>query len=110
MTMRSKNTKEKGTMEFLVYKDGKTYVGVCLTLDIIEEGNDPATLMESIVEAAEGYLKVVRKLNMNDDLLNRHAPKEYWDKYRQAVIATSGRKRVRSPYHFLITPYAARSF
>ena len=107
MTMRSKNTKEKGTMEFLVYKDGKTYVGVCLTLDIIEEGNDPATLMESIVEAAEGYLKVVRKLNMNDDLLNRHAPKEYWDK---AVIATSGRKRVRSPYHFLITPYAARSF
>ena len=97
-------------MEFLVYKDSKTYVGVCLTLDIIEEGDDPVILMKSIVEAAEGYLDVVRKLNMSDDLLNRHAPKEYWDKYRQAVTATSGTKRVRSPYHFLISPYAARSF
>lgn len=108
--IRQKNTKEKGIMEFLIYKEGKTYVGVCLAFDIIEEDDNPVELMKSIIEAAQGHLQVVRKLKMSDELLNRYAPKEYWDKYHQAIAEIHGKKRVRSPYHFLVSPYAARSF
>ena len=43
---RPKNTKKEGTIEFLVYKEGKTFVGVCLTFDIVEEGKNPEKLME----------------------------------------------------------------
>ena len=97
-------------MEFLVYKEDKSYVGVCLTFDIVEEGDNPTELMSSIIEAAQGHLEVVRKLNLPDDLLNRHAPKGYWDRYYKAVGEIKKNKRVTSPYNFLVFPYAARTF
>ncbi len=106
---RPKNTKEKGTIEFLVYKEGKTFIGVCLTFDIIEEGSNPEKLMESIQEAAQGHLKVVRAENMSDDLLNRYAPKEYWDIYYKAIEEIKSNKPIKSPYSFLIFPYATRA-
>jgi predicted RNase H-like HicB family nuclease len=81
MINRIHNTKEAGTVEFLVYKEADIYVGVCLTFDIVEEGEDPVTVMKSIEEAAKLHLNTVVNNNMSDDLLNRYAPNEYWEKY-----------------------------
>jgi len=75
------NTKEKGVFKFVIYLDGKHFVGVCLTLNIIEESKNPHQLLNHLIEAAFGHLEVVRKENLDDALLNRHAPKEYWEKY-----------------------------
>ena len=80
------NTKKRGVFEFLVYPDGKRFVGVCLTLNIIEEGERPKELLKSLEEAAFGHLKVVRKENLSDKLLNRPALKKYWDKYYTAKL------------------------
>src|SRR3989344_3805051 len=73
MRPRLHNTKEKGVIEYIVYKKGNSYMGVCLSFDITEEGNDPDKLMLSIREAAELHLKVVREKKMSDELLKRHA-------------------------------------
>lgn len=77
------NTKEKGLIEFVVFHDKKTkhFVGVCLTFDIVEEGDNPESLMNSLTEAAKLHVDVVQKENLSDELLNRYAPKKYWDKY-----------------------------
>lgn len=83
--LRIKNTKEKGLLEFLVYPEKGKYIGVCLTLDIIEEGNDPAKLMESIREAAVGHVRLVMKKKLSDELLNRPALDEYWERYFKAI-------------------------
>lgn len=83
--MKIWNTKKGGTLEFLVYGQGTSYIGVCLTLDIVEEGNDPKNLMESIVESATGHVKLVQSKNLNDALLNRPAPQEYWDVYNKIL-------------------------
>jgi predicted RNase H-like HicB family nuclease len=80
-----RNTKKEGLIEFLVYPEGDKFVGACLTFDIIEEGGDPIKLMESIKEAAQLHLEIVVKEDMSDDLLNRYAPEEYWDKYFEAL-------------------------
>lgn len=85
MISRLKNTKEKGVIEFLVYKEAGAFVGVCLTFDIVEQGNNPIELMKSVREAAELHLETVIKNNMPDDLLNRYAPTEYWKKYFEAM-------------------------
>ncbi|KKR61375.1 hypothetical protein A2643_02985 [Candidatus Nomurabacteria bacterium RIFCSPHIGHO2_01_FULL_39_220] len=106
---RPKNTKKEGTIEFLVYKEGKTFVGVCLTFDIVEEGKNPEKLMESIQEAAQGHLEVVREKNMSDDLLNRYAPKEYWNIYYKIIGDILSKKSIKSPYSFFIFPYATRT-
>jgi len=103
---RPKNTKEKGTIEFLVYKEGKTFVGVCLTFDIIEEGTNALYVLKSIKEAAQVHLNAVVKNNMSDDLLNRYAPAEYWKKYfettkkiQMASLKKSTDFAIISPYH-----------
>ena len=75
------NTKREGTLEFFVYGQGNKFIGVCLTLDIVEEGDDPQNLMNSIVESAMGHVSVVQSQKLDDSLLNRPAPKEYWDRY-----------------------------
>lgn len=103
------NTKEKGAIEFLVYKKGRIFVGVCLTFDIVEEGDNPEKLMESIQAAAQGHLEVVREKNLPDDLLNRYAPKEYWDVYYKAIEDIKNKKPIKSPYSFFVFPYAART-
>ena len=102
MMSRPRNTKKGGLVEFLVYKEGKTFVGVCLTFDIIEEGKDPHKLMQSVREAALGHLRTVRDLGLSDELLNRHAPKEYWQKYE---ALQSARKLTPSPYEFSAMTY-----
>jgi predicted RNase H-like HicB family nuclease len=104
MISRPYNTKAAGVVEFLVYKEGKSFVGICLTFDIIEEGDDPEKIMSLIQEAAKLHLKVVREKNLPDELLNRHAEEKYWAIYFKAMEEL--RKPIASPIQFLISyPY-----
>lgn len=108
---RPKNNKKGGTVEYIVYKEGKTYVGVCLTFDIVEEGENPTELMKSIKEAAELHLETVIKHNLSDQLLNRYAPKEYWDKYFESAKKLEKSPKdsfsIRSPYYQSLSAQSA---
>ncbi|MDP3795097.1 MAG: hypothetical protein Q8R13_04175 [bacterium] len=86
---RPKNTKHKGFVEFFIYPEGKRFVGVCLTFDIVEEHKDPNKLRESLHRAALLHFKVVVENNLPDALLNRYAPQEYWEKYFAYLDALS---------------------
>jgi predicted RNase H-like HicB family nuclease len=90
--LRPKNTKKGGIVEFFAYKDGYKYTGVCLTFDIIEEGSNIREVMENVKNAALLHLKAVIENNLPDDLLNRYAPKEYWDKYESFVELITKKK------------------
>lgn len=103
---RTKNTKKSGTMEFLVFSDGPKYVGVCLTFDIVEEGIDPVGLMKSLKEAAELHLETVVKNNLPDELLNRYAPDEYWEKYFEAARQIENRPTPSSGF-LTVSPYSS---
>lgn len=83
--LRRKNTKKEGMLEFLLYCDKNSYVAVCLTLNIVEEGKNPKKLIESVTEAAKGHVMLVIKKNLSDELLNRPAPTKYWNKYFNAL-------------------------
>ena len=76
------NTKYDGVIRFFIYKEGSKYIGVCLDLDIVEEGRDIEKLKKSLSEAARGYVETIIKKEMDESLLNQHAPKKYWEKYR----------------------------
>ena len=78
--MNISNTKQQGLVEFTVFEENGHYVAVCLTFDIALEGDDPSVLKEEIVKAAQLHLQTVAELGLPDELLNRHAPKEFWDK------------------------------
>jgi hypothetical protein len=83
-----KNSKKQGIVEFTLFKEDDHYVAVCLTFDIVLEGDDPSVLKQEIVRAAQLHLQTVSEMGLSEELLNRPAPKEYWDK-RGGLIETN---------------------
>lgn len=78
-----KNTKKRGKFTLFVYQEKPNYyIGVNLDFDLIQEGKTALETMERIKEVSLGYLETIMKKNLSNELLNRPAPKEYWEKYR----------------------------
>jgi len=102
---RPLNTKKEGMVEILVYKEKNVFVGVCLTFDIVEEGNDALAVLKSIKEAVQLHLNTVIKNNMSDNLLNRYAPLEYWEKYFEATKKIQAASLKKSTNFAIVSPY-----
>lgn len=91
------NTKNKGIFYFILTKEGKDFVAVCLNLNLVEYGKNPELLKKSIEEAAFSHLEAVRDHNLPDEHLNVLAPKKYWTVYREGLeIAQSIEKQLES--------------
>ena len=103
---RPRNTKKAGVIEFFTYKEGDSYVGVCLTFDLLEEGSDPVELARSLKDAAELHLETVIKNDLSEDLLNRYAPEEYWEKYFEAAANIKNDSAPASGYP-VVSPYSS---
>jgi hypothetical protein len=67
-------------VEFAIFPEDDSFVGVCLTFDIVVEGNNYDEVRHQLIDAASVHIETVRKNNLSADLLNRPAPKEYWNK------------------------------
>lgn len=73
------NTRQIGTYTLFIYRSGNHYVGVCLELDIIDNGTDRGELTERMKKSVESYVRYVCADSRYDDgMLNRPAPKRYW--------------------------------
>lgn len=75
------NTKKRGLARTIIFKSGSLFKAVCLDFDIIEEAKTREDVERQIREAIIGYIKNICKNNLNDELLNRHAEKRYWNMY-----------------------------
>ena len=79
-----KNTKKQGKFTLFVYPEKPNYyIGVCLEFDLIQEGKTPQETMENIKKTTFNYLITIIKKKWPDYLLNRLAPKHYWEKYNK---------------------------
>lgn len=86
------------------HENDKTFTEVCLDLDIVEEGH--ATLQEAIVNisnAIMSHLQASKKLGNPKELLERPAPKEYWDKLDEMVHAKPKAAHF-APFQFFTAP------
>jgi len=92
------NTKKKGTYEFFFYKEKGKSIGVCLTLDIVEEGKNLKQVFNNLIEAVRGHIFTVIKKNLSDKLLNRPAPKYYWERLEEFIkLKEEQNKRIPEP-------------
>ncbi len=99
------NTKKAGSVRLFFFQEKKKFIGVCLELDIVKEGTELERLRSHLREAVEGYVEVVCKERLPDELLNRPAPKKYWDRYASFVssLEATGRQTSHPRVHQLRT-------
>lgn len=104
--MKYKNTLQKGSVRYIIFKEADTWYGVALEFNIVEEGDNPVKVMASLFEAIRGYVETARKLKMRPMPLNQKSDKEYeqlWNKLEEAKTL-SKREEVFSFGH---TPFGS---
>ena len=91
-----KNTLQKGSVRYIVFKDRGKWYAVALEFNIVEAGEDPREVLVSLFEAIQGYVKSARKIKARPHILNQFPDSEYqllWD----ALKAGRGREAERIP-------------
>lgn len=72
-----------------------TFTGVCLDLDIVEEGHASLEIAtESIKDAVASHLQAAKELGFPNELVNRPAPKKYWGKFGDRGFAFVNQKPI----------------
>ena len=93
-----KNAKHFAEATVFIYPNKDKYVGVCLELDLIDEDSDKEVLAERMKQRVQSYISYIHKKDFDDSLLNRPAPKKYWNKFYQflELMREEEKKRMRS--------------
>lgn len=77
------NTYKYGTATFLFLIRKSGIIGVCLEMNIVKEGKKFEGVKRELIETVQDYVDTVTKENLPEYLLNRPAPKEYWEIYKK---------------------------
>lgn len=78
-----KNIIQKGSIRYIVFKEGKDWYAVALEFNIVESGDDPREVLMLLFEAISGYVKSAAKIKARPNILNQKTDKEYeylWSK------------------------------
>ncbi|MEK7568536.1 MAG: hypothetical protein AAB497_00285 [Patescibacteria group bacterium] len=94
-----KNTLQKGSVRYVVFKERDVFFGVALEFNVIVEA---ASQIEAIVllnEAVQGYLESARKFKLRPHVLNQAIEPEY-EQMWQSVQGVGKRvaRATKSPY------------
>lgn len=96
-----KNTLQKGSVRYVVFKEKDAFFGVALEFNVIVEA---ASQIEAIVllnEAIQGYLESSRKFKLRSHVLNQAIDAEYeqmWQKVQERGTKGASTRTTRSPY------------
>ena len=83
--MKYSNTLQKGSVRYLIFKDGDTFFGTALEFNIVVEGAHPAEAFLLLNEAVQGYIEAARKVKLRPHILNQKPDSEYenmWQEYQ----------------------------
>ena len=106
--MKYKNTLNKGSVRYIIFKEDGVYYGVALEFNIVEEGDNPTEVMASLFQAIEGYIETARKIKSRPMPLNQKTDVEYeemWDK-----LKSNKKLKQQEVYSFGYNPFVMPVF
>ncbi len=98
--MKYKNTLQKGSFRFIIFKEEDAWYGVCLEFNIIEEGSTPQEAYLLLNEAAQGYVESARKIKARPHILNQIPNREYESLWSKLQEAKSHKEKIPSVFSF----------
>lgn len=117
--MKCKNTLQKGSVKYVIFREGSTWYGVALEFNIVEEGDTPQEAMLLLFEAIRGYVESARKIKARPHILNQRPDSEYeemWDSFEECKkpvekVFTAGNINIgKKRFSTSLSIYAKRSF
>lgn len=92
--MKYKNTLQRGSVRYIVFKDAGTWYAVGLEFNIVEAGDDPREVLNLLFEAIQGYVESAKKIKARPQILNQKADPEYenlWNKIQERKQSLASR-------------------
>ncbi|HEX9721712.1 MAG TPA: hypothetical protein VGA53_00420 [Candidatus Paceibacterota bacterium] len=80
--MTARNTLQKGSVRYIVFREKDTWYAVGLEFNIVEAGETPREALLLLFEAIQGYVESARKIKARPGILNQKTDKEHeslWD-------------------------------
>lgn len=95
--MSFKNTLQRGSVRYIVFKEDAMWYAVGLEFNIVESGDDPREALLSLFEAMSGYVKTASKIKARPHALNQKADKEYEKLWGRLVADKKSPTRTKMP-------------
>ena len=77
MKMRFKNTLQKGSIRYIVFREENTWYAVGLEFNIVESGDTPREALMLLFESIQGYVESAQKIKARPHILNQKTDSEY---------------------------------
>lgn len=109
--MKCKNTLNKGSVRYIIFKEDGVWYGVALEFNIVEEGDNPVEVMASLFQAIEGYIETAQRLKMRPMPLNQKPDKEYEEMWKELERDNPEKGlKLEQVYSFGHAPFNALAF
>lgn len=110
LLMKYKNTLQRGSFRYIIFREDNVWYGVCLEFNIVESGDTPQEAMLLLFEAAQGYLESAKKIKARSNILNQKSDPEYENLWRNLQEAKRQKKELESVYSYgqALIPQAMR--
>ncbi len=79
-----KNTLQKGSVRYLVFKEGNVWYAVGLEFNIVESGDTPQEAILLLFEAFSGYVEAAKKIKSRPSILNQATNSEYEEMWQNS--------------------------
>lgn len=90
-----KNTVQKGSVRYIVFKEDDMWYAVGLEFNIVEQADDPQIALFNLFEAMKGYVEAFKATGgARPHALNQKASPEYEDLWQKL----NSNKEIPSPY------------
>jgi hypothetical protein len=83
--MKYKNTLQRGSVRYIVFKDEGVWCAVGLEFNIVEEGTSPQEALLLLFEALQGYIESARKIKARPMVLNQKTDSEYETMWKSLI-------------------------
>ena len=72
-----KNTLQKGSVRYVVFKENDIWYAAGLEFNIVESGDTPQEAILLLFEAVSGYVESAKKIKSRPNILNQTVDREY---------------------------------
>lgn len=87
------NTYQSGVVTFIAFYEKDKYYGVCLEFDLVTQAKSISEAMEQIKDYTYGWYKNIVINQLSEKLLNKSAPKKYWNKLKEIQQKIENKKQ-----------------
>ncbi len=88
------NTYTSGTVTFLILQERDKFIGICMEFDLEVEGKTAKEAKEKLDDLTHAWLENVVENKLSEELLNKSAPKPYWDILKEAKERVKKREKI----------------